>query len=198
MSKKIIFVSALVILIVGAIVYSAVFDKTDTDKIIVNNVPAKDTSNYPPSTKKTGDAKSQGVVGTLGSKECMEKFTVERNLEIPADKIPKTSLEVASLETFQGGAFFGKIKDYSTDKSTELTELIDRLMMEKKVSTYEHIKADVCLYNRDFLNPDGGGSLNYYVEHLYCTNNCETGTYELTVRLNPDGSFVGYRSVFKW
>jgi hypothetical protein len=71
-------------------------------------------------------------------------------------------------------------------------------MQEQKISTYEHLKADVCLYYRDFLNPTGGGSLDYYIEHYYCTNHCQTGNFGLTVELNPDGSFVGYRTGFKW
>lgn len=198
MPKKIILVLVLIILGVGAIVCLIHFNQKNTNENITNNSPATDSDNYPPSTQKTGDAKSQGVVGTLGGKECMEKFTMERNQEVSADKLPQTSFELASFETFRGGAFFGKIKNYSPDKNTELTELINKLMMEKKVSTYEHLKADICLYYRDFLNPTDGGSLNYYIEHYYCTNSCQTGTYGLTVDLNPDGSFVGYRTDFKW
>ncbi|MFA6534235.1 MAG: hypothetical protein WCT37_03620 [Patescibacteria group bacterium] len=159
---------------------------------------AADDHNYPPSTTKTGDADSQGVVGTLGNQKCMEKFRIERNVTIPADQLTQSNLEVASLETFGSGAFYGKIKKYSPDNNYQLTELIDRLMQEQKISTYEHLWADICLYNRDFLNPDGGGSLNYYVEHYYCTNHCQTGSYGLNVNLNPDGSFVGYRTSFKW
>jgi hypothetical protein len=57
----------------------------------------------------------------------MEKFTIERGVTIPEQNLPQTGLEVASLETFRGGAFYGKIKNYSPDDNYQLTELIDKL-----------------------------------------------------------------------
>jgi len=67
-------------------------------------------------------------------------------------------------------------------------------MKEGKIATYAHIKADVCLYREDLLNPENGASLNYYVEHYYCTNQCQTGKYEIKVDLDANGNFVGYRN----
>lgn len=202
MKKKILYLSLLLLALAIAAIALNRLIKNNAGELAAENKPAETASDakhdYPPSTAKTGDAESQGVVGTLGGKKCMEKFTVERNVITPEEKLPQTILEIASLETFNSGAFYGKIKNYSSDNNYQLTELIDKLMQEQKIDTYEHIKADICLYYRDFLNPAGGGNLNYYIEHYYCTNNCQTGTYELTVNLNPDGSFVGYRTDFKW
>jgi hypothetical protein len=137
MKKKILYTLLLIAaLIVAAAVWGWLAKKnagepmTD-NKPAVGNTKSQDTSgdehNYPPSTAKTGDAKSQGVVGTLGGKECMEKFTIERGVTIPEQNLPQTGLEVASLETFRGGAFYGKIKNYSPDDNYQLTELIDKL-----------------------------------------------------------------------
>jgi hypothetical protein len=102
-------------------------------------------------------------------------------------------LSLESFNYFRSGAFYGKIRGYRPDMVSKVPGLIEALMQEDRIRMYKHIEAEVCLVGRDFLNPEGGGSLDYYVEHLYCTSSCQTGTYRLRVDMEKDGSFVGYR-----
>ena len=128
---------------------------------------------------------------SLGGHECLSKFTVERGANY------ETILETFKLELFQSfgtGAFFGKIENFQPGQNKQFSALIDQLMKEDKIATYAHLKADVCLYHEDSLNPENGASLNYYIEHYYCTNQCQTGKYEIEVDLDANGNFVGYRT----
>lgn len=127
--------------------------------------------------------------GSLGGHKCLSKFQVIKGVEYSG------SAEILKLDFFQSfgsGALFGKIKDYKPEQNKQFAAFINQLMKEQKIITYRHLRADVCLYNQDLLNPENGASLDYYVEHYYCTNSCQTGKYDIRVDLNADGNFVGY------
>jgi len=135
--------------------------------------------------------------GTLGTHQCLSKFSVERNNRASEQPInldlARNGLQLESFKSFASGAFWGKIKNYQPEMNKKFPGLIDELMKEQRVRTFEHLKANICLYNQDFLNPPSGAAINYYIEHYYCTNSCQWGHYELRADLGDDGSFVGYR-----
>lgn len=137
------------------------------------------------------------IRGTLGTYRCFSKFGVERGGGIsdqPIDlDLARSELQLESFKSFASGAFSGKIKNYQPETNKKFPGLIDDLMKELQIRTFEHLKANICLYNRDFLNPPNGAVINYYIEHYFCTNSCQWGHYELRVDLGEDGSFVGYR-----
>jgi len=128
--------------------------------------------------------------GSLGKHKCLSKFRVERSINYSGG--PEI-LKLDSFQSFESGAFFGKIKDYKPEQNKQFAAFINQLMQEQKIMTYLHLRADVCFYNQDLLNPENGAGLNYYVEHYYCTNHCQTGKYEIKVDLDANGNFVGYR-----
>ena len=128
--------------------------------------------------------------------KCLSKFSVNRNDAFPTTKSGKSKLSL--FQSFNDGAFFGKIDNYQSGQAKEFASLIEELMKDQKISTFEHFSADICLFRQDLNNPEGGATLDYYVEHHYCTNECSTGTYTLKVDLKDDGYFVGYRRDFKW
>lgn len=134
---------------------------------------------------------------TLGDYKCLSKISVKRGGD-NATNIKDSGLKTDILESFSDGAFSGKISNYNTDSRNKFYILMNQLMIEEKVPTHKHLSADVCLYDEDLYNPPYGATLNYYVEHEYCTNKCQTGTYLLRVDLKENGSFVGYRTEFKW
>jgi len=128
--------------------------------------------------------------GTLGNYTCLSKFQVKSKEEYSGEK------EIFDLDFFQNfssGAFFGKIKNYKPELNKQFASFINQLMKEKKVTTYLHLEANVCLYHQDLYNPENGAGLDYYIEHYYCTNSCQWGKYQLRVDLDADGNFVGYR-----
>lgn len=128
--------------------------------------------------------------GQLGGYGCIMLFNVVRNNPYVSNE---DVLELDSFQTFSRGAFSGKIKDFKPEKKNGFPVLINELMKEAKISTYEHLESDVCLYKEDAIDPADGMRLSYYVEHRYCTNSCYTGKYEINVELQPNGEFVGYR-----
>ena len=137
------------------------------------------------------------VQGTLGTYQCLSKFGVERGRgaydQLINLDLERNGLQLESFKSFSSGAFSGKIKDYQPEMNKKFPGLIDELMKELQIKTFEHLKANVCLYSQDFLNPSNGASINYYIEHYYCTNSCQWGHFELRVDLGDDGNFVGYR-----
>lgn len=138
------------------------------------------------------DGKNNGpqTQNSLGQHDCLAKFRVESNAKnADGSKI----LETDFFQSFASGSFFGKIKDYQPGLNKQFSALTNQLMQEKKVKTYAHLWADVCLYREDLLNPENGATLYYYVEHYYCSNNCKTGKYDIRVDLDADGNFTGYR-----
>ena len=128
--------------------------------------------------------------GKLGSYQCLSLFRSERGKEY---NVEREILALDFFESFESGMFFGKISSYEPKMKKDLAPLINQLIREKKIATYEHIKADVCLYDQDLNNPPNGAGLGYYVEHEYCTNDCYTGKYKIRVELQSSGAFVGYR-----
>lgn len=133
--------------------------------------------------------------GRLGGHTCLSLFRVASETEY------KGEAEILKLDFFQSfasGAFFGKIKNYLPEQNKQFAAFINQLMQEQKIMTYLHLRADICLYNQDLLNPENGAGLNYYIEHYYCTNHCQTGKYEMQVDLDSNGNFVGYRTKFSW
>ncbi len=125
-----------------------------------------------------------------GNHNCLALFNVARNNPYISGK---EVLELDSFQSFSGGAFSGKIKNFKPERKSEFPVLINELIKEAKISTYEHLEANVCLYNEDMNNPPGGIRLDYYIEHRYCANNCYTGKYEIEVELQSNGQFIGYR-----
>jgi len=128
--------------------------------------------------------------GQLGNYNCLALFNVARNNSYASSK---ELFELDSFQPFGRGAFFGKIKNFKPEQKSEFSVFINELIKEDKISTYEHLESNVCLYNEDLNNPPSGVRLSYYVEHRYCTNNCYTGKYEIEVELQPNGQFIGYR-----
>jgi hypothetical protein len=139
---------------------------------------------------------TQQTFGSLGEHKCLSLFKVER-LNPSTDYLVDAEMLV-NFQSFPSGAFFGRVEDYHPSNASGFSSLIDELMMEGDIRTYEHLSAEVCLYSEDVLNPEGGATLRYFVEHYYCTNECQTGTYSIRVDLKSDGYFVGYREVSKW
>lgn len=139
---------------------------------------------------------TQRTSGTLDDHDCNSVFSVARTDPTTDSLASPTRLEY--FQSFSSGAFFGKIEDYHSSNATSFSSLIDELMKNGDIQTYEHLSAEVCLFNEDLLNPEGGATLRYFVEHYYCTNECQTGTYSIRVDLKSDGYFVGYREVSKW
>lgn len=131
-------------------------------------------------------------IESLQGQKCLAGFNVKRNDNSPAD-VDLNALNLAYFESFGSGAFYGKIKNYKPEMNAELAGIVNQLMQKEKINTYEHLEADVCLYNQDLYNPQGGATLSYVVEHLYCTNSCQKGEYKIRVDLDKSGSFVGYR-----
>lgn len=128
--------------------------------------------------------------GDLGNHTCISKFQVKRSDEyLGGEEI----LDLDFFQSFGSGAFYGKIKDYKPELNKKFAAFINQLMREKEIMTYLHLEADICLYNQDLFNPENGATLNYYIEHFYCTNSCQTGKYEIKVDLDTNGNFVGYR-----
>lgn len=126
----------------------------------------------------------------LGNYSCLALFNVARKNPYISNK---EVFEIDYFQSFSGGAFSGKIKNFKPEQKSEFPVFINELIKEAKISTYEHLEANVCLYNEDMNNPPGGIRLDYYVEHRYCTNNCHTGKYEIEVELQSNGQFIGYR-----
>ena len=124
-------------------------------------------------------------------RECILKFTTERNAKV--DSEPEV-LKLDFFQSFNSGAFFGKIADFQPGDNKRFADLVSHLMQEQKIKTFEHLRADVCLEREDLINPENGASLDYYIEHYYCTNHCQTGHYEIRVDLDAGGNFVGYRT----
>jgi hypothetical protein len=185
-NNPILMISALILIIVLFCIVARSFFKNNDGLIFI------------PGTDRNNEDKNPQNMETLGNKKCISKFKVERNDGIPGTKIEP---EIPSLDLFQAftsGAFFGRMKNYTPDQNQELAPLVDQLMKEQKIPTYEHLWADVCLYDQDLYNPQDGATLNYYVEHYYCTNSCQTGKYSIRVDLDPAGNFVGYRYDFSW
>lgn len=152
-----------------------------------NNNNTSTTSANINTNKEISDSQSEG---SLGDHKCLSKFRVEKNVNYSGgSEILKTDF----FQSFSSGAFFGKIKDYKGEQNKQFAAFINQLMKEQKIATYEHLRADVCLYNQDLFNPENGARLSYYVEHYYCTNHCQTGNYEIRVDLDANGNFVGYR-----
>jgi hypothetical protein len=140
------------------------------------------------------DINNSQIEGYLGGQNCLSKF------HLTSDEQYAGEPEILGLEFFRsfgGGAFFGVIKNYNSRMSSQFAYFINQLMQEKRIKTYSHLSADICLYNQDLLNPQGGATLGYYIEHYYCTNSCQTGKYELRVDLDSEGNFVGYRVTYK-
>ena len=189
MPKKILLTSLLLILLIILICVIAIKfypQKNNNDNNTKTSVTVNLNSNNEISNSQTE--------GSLGSHQCLSKFRVEKGVNYSGGpEILKTD----SFQTFSSGAFFGKIKGYSPEQNKQFAAFINQLMQEQKVLTYIHLRADVCLYNQDLLNPENGASLNYYVEHYYCTNHCQTGNFEIRVDLDPSGNFVGYRKTTK-
>ena len=128
-------------------------------------------------------------INNLGKRECIYKFKTENGLAY-TDKPEIFQLEY--FQSFQSGAFSGKIKNYKPEMAKQFSEFINQLMQENKIKTYRHLNANVCLYHQDLLNPENGSNLDYYIEHYYCTNKCQTGKYDIKVNLETNGTFVGY------
>ena len=139
---------------------------------------------------------TQQTSGTLGQHECLSKFSVEPN-DAPTESLTGAE-RLGHFQSFASGAFSGKIEDYHPSTATSFSSLINELMKNGEIRTYEQLSAEVCLYGEDLLNPEDGATLDYFVEHRYCTNECQTGTYSIRVDLNSEGHFVGYREDFRW
>src|SRR4030042_2100200 len=184
MTKKILITSLVLIVLVGLdyIAVAKFYPQKNNDNTNKKTVTSNITSD--------NEISNSHNEGSLGNHKCLSKFRVEKSVIYSGD--PEI-LKLDFFQSFSSGAFFGKIKDYRPEQNKHFAAFINQLMQEKKVTTYEHLRADVCLYNQDLLNPENGASLNYYVEHYYCTNHCQTGKYEIRVDLDANGNFVGYR-----
>ncbi|HEX7456564.1 MAG TPA: hypothetical protein VF303_03795 [Candidatus Nanoarchaeia archaeon] len=186
MTKKIIIIA--LVLIVLVVLVCVVVAKLYHPKNNTNNTTSN--NNVTQNINSNNEISSSQSEGSLGNHKCLSKFRVEKSVSYSGD--PEI-LKLDFFQSFSSGAFFGKIKDYRPEQNKQFAAFMNQLMQEKKVTTYEHLRADVCLYNQDLLNPENGASLNYYVEHYYCTNHCQTGNYEIRVDLDAIGNFVGYR-----
>ena len=125
------------------------------------------------------------------NRTCLSKFQVDRSIE---SKSEPEIFTMTYFHTFKSGAFFGKIANFKPGQNEQFGKFINQPMQEKKISTYRHLRADVCLQYQNLVNPQDGTTLKYYVEHYYCTNSCQEGKYEIQVELNTDGTFVGYQN----
>jgi uncharacterized membrane protein len=186
MNKKILLIALMLIVLV--ILVFVVVAKLYHPKNNTNNNTSN--SNVTQNINSNNEISNSQNEGGLGSHECFSKFQVEKDVNYSGG--PEI-LKLDFFQSFGSGAFFGKIRDYKSEQNKQFAAFINQLMQEQKVMTYVHLRADVCLYNQDLLNPENGASLNYYVEHYYCTNHCQTGKYEIRVDLDANGNFVGYR-----
>jgi hypothetical protein len=181
MAKKIWISTILILAIIAAgVILTSLWRKNNAGDDTNNNINQENSD-------KTGEPQTQG---SLGDHICLALFQVKRGEEAA------TSTEIFPVESFRkfgSGAFFGKIKDFQPGQNRQFAAFINQMMEEGQVDTYVHLRADVCLYRQDLLNPENGATLNYYVEHLYCTNSCQTGKYDIEVNLDTDGNFIGYR-----
>ena len=130
------------------------------------------------------------ITGNLGGKQCTSLFNVKRDLK---ENVSKELFDLEYFQSFGSGAFYGKIKNFKQGDNKKFSLFIDQLMKEQKIKTFEHMEANICFYYQDLLNPENGANLNYYIEHIYYTNNRNVGKYDLHVNLDPDGNFIGYR-----
>src|SRR3989339_36319 len=179
--KRLIIIILIIVAFVAACVMVARLFRSDDDINTDNTVASNINSN--------NEISSSQSEGNLGMQQCLSKFRVEKGVEYSGK--PEI-LELNSSRFFDSGAFFGQIKDYQLEQNKQFAAGINQLMREQKIRTYRHLRADVCLYEQDLFNPQNGATLNYYVEHYYCTNSCQTGQFEIRVDLNADGDFVGY------
>lgn len=177
--------SVAAVLIIGGGIYYSVQNEPDVTK------QAGQTEQEKPDGR-AAIANIPKDIDSLRGKKCLAGFNIKRRDDIPAG-LNLSDLKLDYFESFGSGAFYGKIKNYQPSMNGELSNIINQLMLAHKIGTYEHLEADVCLYNRDLYNPQDGATLNYVVEHFYCTNSCQKGVYSIRVDLDPSGTFVGYR-----
>ena len=174
------------IIIAALLIIVALYYSGEDDPRI--NMPAGEIGQINSGGQETTPVKIESLQG----KKCLSGFNVKRD-DSDKEEVDLNGLNLNYFESFGSGAFYGKIKNYKPEMNTELAGIIDQLMQKRNIKTYEHLEANVCLYNQDLYNPQGGATLNYVVEHLYCTNSCQTGVYNIRVDLDKSGTFVGYR-----
>lgn len=119
--------------------------------------------------------------------KCISTFSVAR-----ADL--KTNPEILPIEQFTSfrlGVFSGKIVNYKPDQKDRFAQQIEAMMKNQQIITFVHLGSSVCLTSSTDT-PEGGITLNYQIQHKYCTNSCNTSEYPVTVILSANGSFVGY------
>jgi hypothetical protein len=186
MPKKILFIVLLIAFVVLVSIIVIKFYPANNDHKMVSNV-------YQPvlSTNSQNKISSSQNEGELGGHTCLSFFQVKARE--PQGITEPEVLKLDSFQSFITGAFSGKINNFQPGQNKLFAALINQLMQEQKITTYFHLEAKVCLYHQDLYNPTNGATLNYYIEHYYCTNHCQTGKYEIKVDLDEDGNFVGYR-----
>ena len=148
-NKKIIIFGTIIILTIVAFVVVCVI----IPKLFPSNNNINTNNNVTSNINSNNEISNSQNEGSLGSHKCLSKFQVIKGAEYSG---PAEILKLDFFQSFGSEAFFGKIKDYKPEKNKQFAAFINQLIREQKIRTYRHLRADVCLYSQDLLNPENG------------------------------------------